>query len=375
MSADLPTGGVRINFIPRDGGNTFADATFFTFTTAISQSNNFTRRAESRRTAGAERDQEELGPQRSPFGRADHGATRSGTGSHCDYNGVRTMRRSSRTRTPTIRPEFLYVPDTASEGSSKGRSYNSSLPVHVAGDAAQQDRRHLQSRHMVPTVPTRSHARSSRLRRPRLPLPAVASDARGVDLAGDQTDAAGGCGHAPLRAMGPDAPARRAARSRLRSSTELAPQMISVTEQSTALVYRAPALRQQQHPVPNFAYRAGAMAVCHRLAQSQGGLQPRPRLPGDDDLQPEPISPTGSTTGCRTSSRCGPTRSRSGTTWTTTSGIFAPGSLEVSNRATLGLALRYDYFRQAFPSRSSAPPTLRTEPQLRIPRAGQLGLE
>ena len=32
VSAELPTGGVRINFIPRDGGNTFAAATFFTFT-------------------------------------------------------------------------------------------------------------------------------------------------------------------------------------------------------------------------------------------------------------------------------------------------------------------------------------------------------
>src|SRR5262245_18050593 len=31
LSADLPTGGVRINFIPRDGGNQFANSTFFTF--------------------------------------------------------------------------------------------------------------------------------------------------------------------------------------------------------------------------------------------------------------------------------------------------------------------------------------------------------
>ena len=31
LSADLPTGGVRINFIPRDGGNRFANSAFFTF--------------------------------------------------------------------------------------------------------------------------------------------------------------------------------------------------------------------------------------------------------------------------------------------------------------------------------------------------------
>ena len=31
LSADLPTGGVRINFIPRDGGNNFASSAFFNF--------------------------------------------------------------------------------------------------------------------------------------------------------------------------------------------------------------------------------------------------------------------------------------------------------------------------------------------------------
>jgi hypothetical protein len=42
VSADLPTGGVRINFIPRDGGNTFTNSTFFTFSNSALQSNNYT---------------------------------------------------------------------------------------------------------------------------------------------------------------------------------------------------------------------------------------------------------------------------------------------------------------------------------------------
>jgi hypothetical protein len=41
LSADLPTGGVRINFIPRDGGNRFADSAFFTFANQGLQGNNF----------------------------------------------------------------------------------------------------------------------------------------------------------------------------------------------------------------------------------------------------------------------------------------------------------------------------------------------
>ena len=41
LSADLPTGGVRINFIPRDGGNTFTNSAFFTFANQGLQGDNF----------------------------------------------------------------------------------------------------------------------------------------------------------------------------------------------------------------------------------------------------------------------------------------------------------------------------------------------
>ena len=42
VSADLPTGGVRINFIPRDGGNSFATSVFFGFSNESLQGDNFT---------------------------------------------------------------------------------------------------------------------------------------------------------------------------------------------------------------------------------------------------------------------------------------------------------------------------------------------
>jgi hypothetical protein len=42
LSADLDTGGVRINFIPRDGGNNFSNATFFTISDDSLQGDNFT---------------------------------------------------------------------------------------------------------------------------------------------------------------------------------------------------------------------------------------------------------------------------------------------------------------------------------------------
>jgi hypothetical protein len=44
VSADLPTGGVRINLIPRDGGNTWASSNFFTFTNEDMTGDNLTDR-------------------------------------------------------------------------------------------------------------------------------------------------------------------------------------------------------------------------------------------------------------------------------------------------------------------------------------------
>jgi hypothetical protein len=41
LSADLPTGGPRINFIPRDGGNRFSDSAFFNFSNSSLQGSNY----------------------------------------------------------------------------------------------------------------------------------------------------------------------------------------------------------------------------------------------------------------------------------------------------------------------------------------------
>jgi hypothetical protein len=49
LSADLPTGGVRINFVPKDGGNRFSNSTFLTFSNESLQGDNF---SDTLRTAG-----------------------------------------------------------------------------------------------------------------------------------------------------------------------------------------------------------------------------------------------------------------------------------------------------------------------------------
>jgi hypothetical protein len=42
LSAEMATGGIRINFIPKDGGNTFGNSTFFTFANQSMQGTNYT---------------------------------------------------------------------------------------------------------------------------------------------------------------------------------------------------------------------------------------------------------------------------------------------------------------------------------------------
>ena len=42
LGADLPTGGVRVNFVPKDGGNTFSNSAIFSFTNEALQGDNFT---------------------------------------------------------------------------------------------------------------------------------------------------------------------------------------------------------------------------------------------------------------------------------------------------------------------------------------------
>ena len=48
VSAELGQGGVRVNFVPRDGGNTFAGSVFATYSNSSLQGNNYTQRLKDR---------------------------------------------------------------------------------------------------------------------------------------------------------------------------------------------------------------------------------------------------------------------------------------------------------------------------------------
>ena len=64
LSAEMSTGGIRINFIPKDGGNTFGNSTFFTFANQSMQGNNYTDALKAAGLATPTQDRQHVGSER-----------------------------------------------------------------------------------------------------------------------------------------------------------------------------------------------------------------------------------------------------------------------------------------------------------------------
>ena len=146
LSADLPTGGVRINFIPRDGGNQFSTSSFFNFANESLQGDNF---SDELKAAGL--------------------ATPTKIVSNYDFNAAfgGPIKRDKvwfwfSTRYNTVANEAgifenanafkaervaLCADDDA--GGQRGAAVQQQHPRHLAGEPEAQDRRHLQGRQVV----------------------------------------------------------------------------------------------------------------------------------------------------------------------------------------------------------------------------------
>jgi hypothetical protein len=127
LSADLATGGVRINFVPKDGGNNFSNSLFYTFSNENLQGSNYT---DELKAAGL------LAPQRivqnwdvnesfgGPFKR-DKVWFWFSTRFNETENEVPVLRN----RNEYDATKWLYEPDPSTPGVNKGYQFNSSLRV------------------------------------------------------------------------------------------------------------------------------------------------------------------------------------------------------------------------------------------------------
>jgi hypothetical protein len=126
LSADLPTGGVRINFVPKDGGNRFSNSTFLTFSNESLQGDNF---SDELRTAG-------LGTPNKLVSAFDINESLGGPFKQNKlWFWFSTRYNKTENEAPVFANKFAYDPvnfyryeaDTAKPGVNKGTQLNSSL--------------------------------------------------------------------------------------------------------------------------------------------------------------------------------------------------------------------------------------------------------
>ncbi len=127
LSADLATGGVRINFVPKDGGNQFSNSLFFTFSNESLQGDNF---SDELRQAGLTTPNrivnntdlnESFG---GPFKR-----DRVWFWFSTRFNTSENQSAVFRNRNEYDPTKFLYDPDTSNPGVNKGWQSNNSIRV------------------------------------------------------------------------------------------------------------------------------------------------------------------------------------------------------------------------------------------------------
>jgi hypothetical protein len=127
LSADLPTGGIRINFVPKDGGNTFSNSLFFTFSNDSLQGSNYTDELEQAGLLAPQRIvqnwdvNESLG---GPFKR-----DRVWFWFSTRYNETENEVAIFRNRNEYDPTKFLYDPDPSLPGVNSGWQSNNSIRV------------------------------------------------------------------------------------------------------------------------------------------------------------------------------------------------------------------------------------------------------
>jgi hypothetical protein len=127
LGADLPTGGVRMNFIPKDGGNTFANSTFISFANQSMQGDNF---SDELRAAG-------LGTPNQLNHTFDLNESLGGPIMRdkvwfwfsTRFNNVANNTPIFRNANEYMVNEWLYVPDTSRPAEAKGNQNNNSIRV------------------------------------------------------------------------------------------------------------------------------------------------------------------------------------------------------------------------------------------------------
>jgi hypothetical protein len=373
LSAEMATGGVRINFIPRDGGNTFANSTFFTFSSGSLQGSNFTQRLKD---AG-------LGTPNAVKHNWDLNESFGGPLRHdrvwfwfsTRYNEVENYAPVFVNKNAFDATKWLYEPDTTQRGINAGRSFNNSLRVtwqatprnKIAGTYKADSWCQCPNFISATRAPEAGYDRRfPRLRQEHAEWTSPVTNRLLLEAVGLHLYERWGNMQLQRRGSLDDSAAAAAL-----------PSLISVVEQSTGLAYRMGGIGQgpstlgfNNTRVPNFAYRAAMSYVTgtHNLKvgfnrthgyleQETYNYQPyqyrfNNGIPNQVTLYATPFT----------------ARSNQDNDL----GVFGQDQWQM-DRLTLNVALRYDYFATSFPEQHVGPGPLVPTRDLTFPAQDNLG--
>ena len=366
LSADLPTGGVRINFIPRDGGNQFRNSTFFTFSNTGLQGNNYTSGLQAAGLAAPNRIKQNWDVNESlggPF-RRDH----LWFWFSARYNGTDTYAPIFHNRNAFDATKWTYDPDPSRQAVEKGRVVQSSLRLtwqasprnKIAGTYKADRWCNCPDNISATNAPEAGRDRRfPRLRQEHIEWTSPVTNRLLLEAVGMHLYERWGNMH--LRVKG----------GSLESAEQEAviPQLISVTEQRNGMTYRAGG-NFNNTAVPNFAYRAAVSYITGTHAFKVGFNRTHGYLRAYNYVT-NPLS-------YRFNNGIPNQATISARPFETTANMDNDLGLYVQDRwsmerLTLQLALRYDYFATSFPAQSLGPAQFTPSRNITFPAEDNLG--
>ena len=372
VSAEMSTGGVRINFIPRDGGNKWANSGFFTFSNGALQGSNFTDKlkAAGLRTPNEVKKNWDLNESfGGPFRR-----DRVWFWFSSRINRVENYAPVFENTNAFDPAKWLYEPDTSHRGVNGGRAYNSSLRVTWQATprnkiaATYKADQWCQCPNFIGATRAPEAGfdrRFPRLRQEHAEWTSPVTNRLLVEAVGLHLFERWGNQQLQRRGSLDDA-----------TASSMLPQLISVQEQSTGMVYRAggigvgpSTLGYNNTLVPNFSYRAAVSYVTgtHNfkvgfnrthgyLVQETYNFQPyqyrfNNGVPNQVTLFATPFTAKSNQDNDL--------------------GLFVQDRWTM-DRLTVNLALRYDYFATSFPEQHVGPGPLVPSRNLTFPSQDNL---
>ena len=368
LSADLPTGGVRINFIPRDGGNQFANSAFFTFATQGLQGDNF---SDELRAAG-------LATPTKIVNNYDLNEAFGGPIKRdkvwfwfsTRFNSVKGEAGIFTNANAFKVNEWLYVP-TTTPAVNEGQQFNNSLrvtwqvnpKVKIAGTYKADKWCNCPNQISATRAPEAARDRRfPRLRQEHGEMTSPITSRLLFETVVMHLFERWGDMHLRHNGGSLDDPALEA----------LLPDLISVTEQSNNLIYRGRDTNNNTL-VPNWAYRAAMSYVTGTHAFKVGFNRTHGFLE-EYQYSMNPVSYRFNTAGGVTTPNQITMQNRPYTAISNMDndlGIFAQDRWTM-DRITLNLALRFDVFQTSFPEQTVGPAPLVPNRNITFPETENL---